>query len=224
MEPLSSLNPGLELIGITCTYLLTSLFQTNVTSLYWAADSNEGHPVCPAVWQYHHAAPCSSRRCSWVWLLTDGVCVHRHRLWRPCCQLCGEWADRFVWGSKGFICAGKFQGSSYQRCFYCLHRGSFIRCVSPASHSVLPPMAAGAESRPLRPCWGPADENGWYFTAFFLFLWNNQTRGSMPFYWSQRPNLRYKPKPIISKTTNHVSWSFCTSTCSFQSREMEILC
>uniref|UniRef100_A0A3Q4G1U2 SAC1 like phosphatidylinositide phosphatase a n=1 Tax=Neolamprologus brichardi TaxID=32507 RepID=A0A3Q4G1U2_NEOBR len=31
-----------------------------------------------------------------------------------------------------------------------------------------------------------------------------QTRGSMPFYWSQRPNLRYKPKPIISKTTNHM--------------------
>lgn len=26
----------------------------------------------------------------------------------------------------------------------------------------------------------------------------------MPFYWSQRPNLKYKPKPIISKTTNHV--------------------
>lgn len=33
MKPLSSLNPGLELIGITCTYLLTSLFQTNVTSV-----------------------------------------------------------------------------------------------------------------------------------------------------------------------------------------------
>lgn len=31
-----------------------------------------------------------------------------------------------------------------------------------------------------------------------------QTRGSMPFYWSQRPNLKYKPKPIISKTTSHV--------------------
>ncbi|KAF3834412.1 hypothetical protein F7725_025616 [Dissostichus mawsoni] len=31
------------------------------------------------------------------------------------------------------------------------------------------------------------------------------TRGSMPFYWSQRPNLKYKPKPIISKTTNHVN-------------------
>ncbi|KAM7372725.1 hypothetical protein PAMP_007627 [Pampus punctatissimus] len=31
-----------------------------------------------------------------------------------------------------------------------------------------------------------------------------QTRGSMPFYWSQRPNLKYKPKPIISKTTNHM--------------------
>ncbi|CAF95098.1 unnamed protein product, partial [Tetraodon nigroviridis] len=31
-----------------------------------------------------------------------------------------------------------------------------------------------------------------------------QTRGSIPFYWSQRPNLMYKPKPIISKTTNHM--------------------
>ncbi len=31
-----------------------------------------------------------------------------------------------------------------------------------------------------------------------------QTRGSMPFFWSQRPNLRYKPKPLISTDTNHV--------------------
>uniref|UniRef100_A0A668U5L7 SAC domain-containing protein n=1 Tax=Oreochromis aureus TaxID=47969 RepID=A0A668U5L7_OREAU len=31
-----------------------------------------------------------------------------------------------------------------------------------------------------------------------------QTRGSIPFYWSQRPNLRYKPKPQISKTVNHL--------------------
>uniref|UniRef100_A0AAQ6AAH2 SAC domain-containing protein n=1 Tax=Amphiprion ocellaris TaxID=80972 RepID=A0AAQ6AAH2_AMPOC len=31
-----------------------------------------------------------------------------------------------------------------------------------------------------------------------------QTRGSMPFYWSQRPNLKYKPKPIISKTMSHL--------------------
>lgn len=31
-----------------------------------------------------------------------------------------------------------------------------------------------------------------------------QTRGSMPFFWSQRPNLRYKPKPQISTETNHV--------------------
>ncbi|XP_045900733.1 phosphatidylinositol-3-phosphatase SAC1-B [Micropterus dolomieu] len=31
-----------------------------------------------------------------------------------------------------------------------------------------------------------------------------QTRGSIPFYWSQRPNLKYKPKPQISKTFNHV--------------------
>lgn len=33
-----------------------------------------------------------------------------------------------------------------------------------------------------------------------------QTRGSIPFYWSQRPNLKYKPKPQISKTFNHVSF------------------
>ncbi|XP_049895636.1 phosphatidylinositol-3-phosphatase SAC1-B-like, partial [Epinephelus moara] len=31
-----------------------------------------------------------------------------------------------------------------------------------------------------------------------------QTRGSIPFYWSQRPNLKYKPKPQISKTVNHM--------------------
>uniref|UniRef100_A0A8C4XBY1 Phosphatidylinositol-3-phosphatase SAC1 n=1 Tax=Erpetoichthys calabaricus TaxID=27687 RepID=A0A8C4XBY1_ERPCA len=31
-----------------------------------------------------------------------------------------------------------------------------------------------------------------------------QTRGSIPFYWSQRPNLRYKPKPQINKTVNHM--------------------
>ncbi|XP_041933619.1 phosphatidylinositol-3-phosphatase SAC1-A isoform X2 [Alosa sapidissima] len=31
-----------------------------------------------------------------------------------------------------------------------------------------------------------------------------QTRGSMPFFWSQRPNLKYKPKPLISNSTNHM--------------------
>ncbi|CAB1320403.1 unnamed protein product [Coregonus sp. 'balchen'] len=31
-----------------------------------------------------------------------------------------------------------------------------------------------------------------------------QTRGSMPFFWSQRPNLKYKPKPLISNNTNHM--------------------
>ncbi|XP_070823104.1 phosphatidylinositol-3-phosphatase SAC1-B [Chaetodon trifascialis] len=31
-----------------------------------------------------------------------------------------------------------------------------------------------------------------------------QTRGSIPVYWSQRPNLKYKPKPQISKTVNHL--------------------
>ncbi|XP_051948796.1 phosphatidylinositol-3-phosphatase SAC1-A-like [Xyrauchen texanus] len=43
-----------------------------------------------------------------------------------------------------------------------------------------------------------------------IVLFNNgrasfvQTRGSMPFFWSQRPNLRYKPKPQISSKTNHM--------------------
>ncbi|XP_054638648.1 phosphatidylinositol-3-phosphatase SAC1-B isoform X1 [Dunckerocampus dactyliophorus] len=31
-----------------------------------------------------------------------------------------------------------------------------------------------------------------------------QTRGSIPFYWSQRPNLKYKPRPQISTTVNHL--------------------
>ncbi|XP_023673504.1 phosphatidylinositol-3-phosphatase SAC1-B-like isoform X2 [Paramormyrops kingsleyae] len=31
-----------------------------------------------------------------------------------------------------------------------------------------------------------------------------QTRGSIPFFWSQRPNLKYKPRPQISKTSNHM--------------------
>ncbi|KAG9345110.1 hypothetical protein JZ751_009651 [Albula glossodonta] len=31
-----------------------------------------------------------------------------------------------------------------------------------------------------------------------------QTRGSIPFYWSQRPNLKYKPTPLISKTINQL--------------------
>ncbi|XP_016303374.1 phosphatidylinositide phosphatase SAC1-A-like [Sinocyclocheilus anshuiensis] len=31
-----------------------------------------------------------------------------------------------------------------------------------------------------------------------------QTRGSIPFCWSQRPNLKYKPKPQISKSINHL--------------------
>ncbi|XP_026144845.1 phosphatidylinositol-3-phosphatase SAC1-A [Carassius auratus] len=31
-----------------------------------------------------------------------------------------------------------------------------------------------------------------------------QTRGSMPFFWSQRPNLKYKPKPQISTDLNHM--------------------
>ncbi|XP_075442401.1 phosphatidylinositol-3-phosphatase SAC1 isoform X2 [Ascaphus truei] len=31
-----------------------------------------------------------------------------------------------------------------------------------------------------------------------------QTRGSIPFFWSQRPNLKYKPKPQINKVVNHM--------------------
>ncbi|XP_072024166.1 LOW QUALITY PROTEIN: phosphatidylinositol-3-phosphatase SAC1-B-like [Amphiura filiformis] len=30
-----------------------------------------------------------------------------------------------------------------------------------------------------------------------------QTRGSIPLYWSQRPNLKYKPTPQLSKTQSH---------------------
>ncbi|XP_066441714.1 phosphatidylinositol-3-phosphatase SAC1 [Eleutherodactylus coqui] len=31
-----------------------------------------------------------------------------------------------------------------------------------------------------------------------------QTRGSIPFFWSQRPNLKYKPKPQINNAVNHM--------------------
>ncbi|XP_007505127.1 phosphatidylinositol-3-phosphatase SAC1 [Monodelphis domestica] len=31
-----------------------------------------------------------------------------------------------------------------------------------------------------------------------------QTRGSMPFFWSQRPNLKYKPRPQINQMANHM--------------------
>uniref|UniRef100_T1J2C7 Phosphatidylinositol-3-phosphatase SAC1 n=1 Tax=Strigamia maritima TaxID=126957 RepID=T1J2C7_STRMM len=31
-----------------------------------------------------------------------------------------------------------------------------------------------------------------------------QTRGSIPLFWSQKPNLRYMPEPFISNTQNHV--------------------
>lgn len=31
-----------------------------------------------------------------------------------------------------------------------------------------------------------------------------QTRGSIPLYWSQRPNLKYKPRPLINKVANHM--------------------
>ncbi|XP_037592702.1 phosphatidylinositol-3-phosphatase SAC1 [Cebus imitator] len=31
-----------------------------------------------------------------------------------------------------------------------------------------------------------------------------QTRGSIPVFWSQRPNLKYKPRPQISKVANHM--------------------
>ncbi|XP_016796378.1 phosphatidylinositol-3-phosphatase SAC1 isoform X2 [Pan troglodytes] len=32
-----------------------------------------------------------------------------------------------------------------------------------------------------------------------------QTRGSIPVFWSQRPNLKYKPLPQISKVANHIN-------------------
>ncbi|OBS80783.1 hypothetical protein A6R68_21003 [Neotoma lepida] len=32
-----------------------------------------------------------------------------------------------------------------------------------------------------------------------------QTRGSIPVFWSQRPNLKYKPQPQINKVANHVN-------------------
>lgn len=31
-----------------------------------------------------------------------------------------------------------------------------------------------------------------------------QTRGSIPLFWSQRPNLRYKPTPLLNPTQNHL--------------------
>lgn len=31
-----------------------------------------------------------------------------------------------------------------------------------------------------------------------------QTRGSIPLYWQQLPNLRYKPKPVLLNTENHI--------------------
>ncbi|XP_044789816.1 phosphatidylinositol-3-phosphatase SAC1 isoform X3 [Bubalus bubalis] len=46
------------------------------------------------------------------------------------------------------------------------------------------------------------------------FVWNGhllrelsaqpETRGSIPLYWSQRPNLKYKPLPLINKVANHM--------------------
>ena len=40
-----------------------------------------------------------------------------------------------------------------------------------------------------------------FFLYIFFFF---QTRGSIPLYWSQRPNLKYKPLPLINKVANHV--------------------
>ena len=33
----------------------------------------------------------------------------------------------------------------------------------------------------------------------------SQTRGSIPLFWSQRPNLRYKPVPLLNPSADHVS-------------------
>lgn len=42
--------------------------------------------------------------------LFNAICViqiRRHRLWRPCSQLCGNGTDHFVRGSNVFLCTGK---------------------------------------------------------------------------------------------------------------------
>ena len=39
----------------------------------------------------------------------------------------------------------------------------------------------------------------------FLVIFFPQTRGSIPLYWSQRPNLIHKPTPILNQTADHVS-------------------
>jgi hypothetical protein len=47
----------------------------------------------------------------------------------------------------------------------------------------------------------------------FFFIFNKrifiiQIRGSVPCYWTQLPNLRYKPKVIVLSSNNHVRKSF----------------
>ena len=44
------------------------------------------------------------------------------------------------------------------------------------------------------------------YSIFFPFF---QTRGSVPMFWSQRPNLKYKPDPQIHPVQDHVSQTFC---------------
>lgn len=40
-----------------------------------------------------------------------------------------------------------------------------------------------------------------------IFFVKLQTRGSIPLFWSQRPNLKYKPTPVLNSGADHVSTS-----------------
>lgn len=46
-----------------------------------------------------------------------------------------------------------------------------------------------------------------------------QTRGSMPFYWSQRPCIKYMPKPIGTVQFWFISWQFCTLDANLYCKE-----
>ena len=45
------------------------------------------------------------------------------------------------------------------------------------------------------------------FCSNLIFLVKLQTRGSIPLFWSQRPNLKYKPTPVLNSGADHVSTS-----------------
>lgn len=42
-------------------------------------------------------------------------------------------------------------------------------------------------------------------SCFIFNLSFLQTRGSIPLFWSQRPNLKYKPTPLLNSSADHVS-------------------